>query len=300
MRVTYRQGTAADSRTVFEIWIEALTELGERLGSQPISGGDDPEVMKSIWQRRGSLFEHLAATASQFWIAEIDGRPIGYARAIQRGSMHELTEFFVLPEGQAQGIGRELLNRAYPIQADQTGVIIATQDTRALARYMKHGHTPRFTAVYFQHEPQYAPLDSDLGFYPLQGQDWEAQVLDEIDRQILEHTRPVDHGWLQSDRQGFFYLRDGRPVGYGYQGTSFGPFALLEASDYPAVLAFAEAQAYRQHTNIGFEVPLINQQAVQYLLRRGYRMDGFFTLFLSTRPFGRFENYIYTGPPFFL
>lgn len=300
MEVTYRQGTAADSQTVFEIWIKALTELGERLGSQPISGGDDPEVMEAIWQRRGPLFDHLAETASQFWIAEVEGKPIGYARAIQRGDMHELTEFFVLPGVQAQGIGRELLQRAYPMRPDKTGVIIATQDTRALARYMKHGHTPRFTAVYFQREPQYAPLDSDLGFYPLQGQDWEAQALDELDRQVLEHERQVDHHWLQSDRQGFLYLRDGRPVGYGYQGSSFGPFALLEASDYPAVLAFAEAEAHGQHKSIGFEVPLINQQAVQHLLMRGYRMDGFYTQFLSTRSFGRFENYIYTGPPFFL
>lgn len=299
MEVIYRPGRLEDSRSVYEIFLQTIMDLSQRLGVQAISGGDDPKVLEKLWIRRRSLMEHLAASASQFWIAEVDGQIVGYARAIQRGEMHELTEFFVLPEGQGKGIGRELLQRAYPLIPGSTGVIIATQDTRALARYMKHGHTPRFPAVFFQREPLYAPIDSDLGFYPLQGKDWERGALDEIDRRILGHTRAVDHAWLQSDRQGYLYLRDGQPVGYGYQSDSNGPYALLEASDFPAVLAFAEAEAYGQYERVGFEVPLVNQQAVQHLLQRGYKMDGFFTLLLSTRPFGQFENYIYTGPPYF-
>jgi hypothetical protein len=35
-------------------------------------------------------------------------------------------------------------------------------------------------------------------------------------------------------------------------------------------------------------------------MSRGYRIEGFITSILSEKPFGRFENYLLTSPPFFL
>ena len=127
------------------------------------------------------------------------------------------------------------------------------------------------------------------------------ETLATIDAVVLGHRRDADHAWLCEDRHGYFYYRDGRPIGYGYIGSSSGPFALLNAGDFPAVLALAEREAAMQgHDKFGIEVPLVNRAAVDYLLSRGYQMDQFITLFMCDEPFGRFENYLCTSPPFFL
>jgi hypothetical protein len=123
----------------------------------------------------------------------------------------------------------------------------------------------------------------------------------DIDSQLLNHRRDVDHHWLMSDRQGYLYYRAGRPVGYGYVGHASGPFALLEASDYPPILAHAEGEAARQgRSHFGLEVPMINHCAVDYLLQNSFRIDRFMAQFMSDGPTGRFNNYIMTSPPFIL
>lgn len=300
MPVNFRLGTEADSETVFHIFLEALQALSRRMGVQAISGGSDPQVIARLWTRRQSLFMHLARTASAFWIAEVDGQPVGYARAIRRGELHELTEFFVLPDAQQAGLGRALLERAYPLQPGELGVIIATQDPPALARYMKAGLVPRFPAAYFERELQPIPLKTDLEFRVIRGEPWEMGALAGIDATVLGHTRMADLRWLLQDRTGMLCLRGGKPVGYGFFGPTNGPFALLDPRDYPAVLAYVENQAVGVSQTLGFEVPLVNKQAVSTLLQRGYRMDGFITLLMSTKPFGNFDRYIFTGPPFFV
>jgi hypothetical protein len=67
------------------------------------------------------------------------------------------------------------------------------------------------------------------------------------------------------------------------------------------VLAHAQNQAAELGADsIGFEVPLVNQSAVVYLLSHGYRLDGFLGSIMSDLTFGKFENYILTSPPFIL
>jgi hypothetical protein len=49
------------------------------------------------------------------------------------------------------------------------------------------------------------------------------------------------------------------------------------------------------------EVPLHNRHAVDYLLARGFKIpDGFYAFWMSEAPFGKFEQYIVTSPPFFM
>lgn len=300
MPITFRPGTIDDSRTVFDIFAQAITDLGQRLGVMAITDGDDPAVLAQFWERRRSLFEHLARSAEHFWLAESDGQAIGYARSIVRDGLRELTEFFVLPGRQSAGVGRELLARAFPTRGAKRRSIVATTDSRAQARYLKLGVYPRFPIVYFSRAPEAVDAPSDLVVEPISASPEHLETLATIDKVVLGHRRDADHAWLLTDRQGYVYRRNGQPVGYGYVGQGSGPFALLSESDYPAVLAHAETQAAAHGRNFGVEVPLINRVAVDYLLSRGYQMDQFITLFMCDEPFGRFENYLCTGPPFFL
>ena len=300
MPIIYRRGTLADSQTTFNIFNLAVIDLGKRLNVMAVTDGNKPEVLANLWPSRQPTFDHLANTAEHFWIAEKDGQPIGYARSILRDGSRELTEFFVLPGHQSGGVGRELLAHAFPPDGATQRVIIATIDSRAQARYLKTGVYPRFPIYYFGCQPEPISVPSDLVIEPITESPAVLAALQEIDLRLLGHRRDIDLAWLLNTRSGFSYKRNNTVVGYGFTGTQRGPFALLEAADFPAVLAHAETLAHAQGlTDFGFEVPLINEVAVQYLLKRGYKMDDFFAMFMSDRPFGKFENYIVTSPPYF-
>ncbi len=301
MTHTYRPATLDDSYTVFQIFQQSILDFSRRMGLMAITGGNDPNVMQTLWERRRLMFEHLARTAEHFWLAENDGQAIGYARSILRDGVRELTEYFVLPGQQSAGVGRELLARAFPADGAKHKVIIATTDPRAQARYLKAGVYARFPIYFFGRRPEAVTVVTDLAFEPMTDTPATFDALRALDAALLGHRRDIDHDFFMQDRSGFLYRRNGEAVGFGYTGKSNGPFGLLDEGDFPAALAHAESQAARRGDGeTGFEVPLVNKAAVDYLLKRGYQMDSFMAFFMSDEPFGKFENYIFPSPPFFL
>lgn len=297
MAPTFRPGTLADSHTAHTILETALEDFGRRTNLPADPTASDA----ATWRGLQSLFEHLARTADQFWVAEEAGEVIGYARSILRDGTRELTEFFVLPAHQSAGVGRELLARAFPSDGARHRSVVATIDTRALGRYLRAGVYPHFPIYAFRRVPDVAPELSDLTIDPFGQAGPVLPELRAVDQAVLGYTRDVDHVWLARERQGCLYRRKGRVVGFGYAGANNGPFALLDPADFPAVLAHAAAQAAaRGDKETGFEVPLINRAAVDYLLRRGYCLDPFFALYLCDTLSSQFQNYVVTSPPFFL
>ncbi|MCB0164435.1 MAG: GNAT family N-acetyltransferase [Anaerolineae bacterium] len=297
--LTFRPGRLEDLYAIYCIFEETLADLIKRFGSSATTSWHDPVAMEKIWQERRPLFEHLARTAAQFWIAEYNGEPVGYARSIFRDGLCELTDFFVKPDAQSLGAGRGLMERTFPVEGTTRKNIIATTDMRAQRLYMRYGVVPRFLIYYFGREPEVTSVETDLVFERVTVEPETLDRLAAIDHAIIEHRRDDDHAWLLDQREGYLYYRDGRPVGYGYLGANNGPFALLDPADYPAVLAHAESEAARQGREFGLEVPTINLTAVEYLIARGFRLDSFAAVFMSDKPYGKFENYIITSPPFF-
>lgn len=299
--ITYRAGTLADSYTVFELFENTLADLLQRLGSTKPTSAANPRSLARMWEERCSMYEHLARNAHRFQIAEQDGVAVGYARSIIRGDIQQLTEFFVLPEVQSSGLGRELLRRTFSDNGTRLRSIIATTDVRAQVLYLKAGVYPRFPIYYFGRQPERVIIDTHLAFIPLEISSETLGLLGELDIATLGFRRDVDHKWLALDRKGFLYYRGDEPVGYGYTGRRNGPFALQNSDDFPAVLAHAENQAVLAgRVEFGLEVPMINRTVVDYLLGRGFRIDSFVALSMSNIPFGRFELYIATSPPFFI
>jgi hypothetical protein len=211
----------------------------------------------------------------------------------------DLTEFFVSPDQQSAGVGRELLARAFPKSTARYRVIIATMDERALYRYLDAGVYARFPIKYFYRKAEKVDVETDLSIEPL-SLDIHLQDLHRIDRQIVGHSRDDIHHWIVTTRQGFVYKRNGNVVGYGYVGGGNGPFALLDENDYPAVLAHAESLMAEKGEEFGAETPFVNKGAIQYFLDHKYKIDSFTVLFMSNEPFGRFENYLCFSPIFFM
>jgi GNAT superfamily N-acetyltransferase len=301
MSITYRRATTADDLTTFNICRKALEDFSQRMGVQAITGANDPETRAKLWDIRRPFWEHLSRTSDNYWLAEKDGKAIGYARSILRGDHRELTEFFVAPEAQSAGVGRELLQRAFPNDVPHRS-IIATPDLRAQARYLKAGVYPYLTELYFERTPEPVTVDTDLVIETPGSANEPIQTISDIDLQIIGHRRDVDHQFLMNDRKLHIYKRNGIVVGYGYiQKDLYGPFALLDNKDFPAVLAHAENEAHHMGAAaVGFETPTINTIAIEYLLKRGYRLEGFMGSIMSEKPFGKFENYLLSSPPYFL
>jgi GNAT superfamily N-acetyltransferase len=302
MPITYRKATHADNFTAFVIFRASLDDFSRRMGITAITGGHDPDKMKQLWERRRRLWEHLTDTCDQYWIAEKeDGEAVGYARSIVRGDHRELTEFFVEPGSQSAGVGKGLIQRAFPDDTPHRSVI-ATPDLRAISRYLKAGVYPFVTELYFERTPEPVVVDTDLAIESPSDLPAAIQTLGDIDQVILGYRRDVDHGFITQDRNLFLYRRSGRVVGYGYiEKDYYGPFALLDKADFPAVLAHAESQAHALGAgSVGFEVPTINTVAADYLISRGYRLEGFLGSIMSNMPFGKFENYLLFSPPYFL
>ena len=299
MSVSYREGTVDDSYDVFQVFVKTIMDYSERMNVMAITGGNDPEVIASLWKKRRSMFEFLANSAAQFWVAEREGQIIAYARSIEHDGLQELTEFFVSPSQQSAGVGRELLQHAFSQSGARYRTIIATLDERALYRYMKLGVYGRFPLKYFFRKAERVQVETNLEILPLQLERHIDQI-SQIDQAILNHHRVHLHHWIAADRQGFVYKRRGDIVGYGYVGSSSGPFALLDGNDFPAVLAHAESRMAEQGKDFGAEVPLMNEKAIQYFVDRKYEIDSFSAIFMSNVPFGRFENYLCFSPEFFL
>ncbi len=299
MTITYRAGTIEDSHSVFNVFVQTIMDYGGRMNVMAITGGNNPEVLESLWKKRRSMFEYLAMTTAQFWVAELEGEVIAYARSIEHDGMQELTEFFVLPGQQSGGVGAELLFRALPKTGAHYRIVIATLDERALYRYMKMGMYGRFPFKYFYRKAEKVDVKTDLNIEPMQ-LELHIQEIDQIDRELIHHVRENLHRWITTSRKGFIYKRKGKIVGYGYVGSSSGPFAVLDENDFPAVLAHAESLMAEREADFGAQTPLINTKAIRYFIERKYQIDSFSTIFMSNVPFGKFENYLCFSPEFFM
>jgi GNAT superfamily N-acetyltransferase len=278
-----------------------VDDLGRRLGAAANATAGDP----GAWEIRRPLFEHLAATADRWWIAEdeTNGSMMGYARSIVRDGVRELTEFFVLPSAQSGGIGRELLARAFPSDGVRHRTIVATTDPRAIARYLRTGLDGRVPIIGLEAAPRPVVVETDLIREPIDAAGPPLDDLAEIDRELLGFSRDEDHAWLAGQRSGWLYRRDGAPVAYGYHPSRplwGGPYAALAAADLPALLADGEsAAAAAGHVNVTFDLPLVARTGLDHLLTRGFRLDPFLMLFFTDGPSDRLDRYVLMSPPFF-
>ena len=157
---------------------------------------------------------------------------------------------------------------------------------------MKAGVYGRFPFKYFYRKAEKVNLETDLIIEPMQ-QDIHIEAMNQIDRTIIHHARESIHKWIKTTRDGFVYKRNEEIVGYGYVGSSSGPFAVLDDNDFPAVLAHAERRMAEQEKEFGAEAPLMNTKAIEYFIERKYQIDSFSAIFMSNVPSGNaFQGFL--------
>ena len=62
--ITIRRGAPKDGKAAFRVLWESANDLARRIGADPIPG-----TVESSYSGMQMLFEHLAETAAEFWVA---------------------------------------------------------------------------------------------------------------------------------------------------------------------------------------------------------------------------------------
>jgi GNAT superfamily N-acetyltransferase len=297
--VSLRRGRPDDTAACHRVLWSAITDLAKRRG-MPLEGTAD-----DWWPSSERQFNYLSRGAAEWWVAEDPGSGsiIGYARSIERGGLFELTEFFVLPGSQARGVGRALLERAFPPGRGEIRSIIATTDVRAMARYYAADTVARFPLLTLSGAPSDDDATGRLESVRLGEEDALLADVADIERAVLGYDRGhAELRWLLERREGYLYRRDGRSVGFAFIGRDgSGPIASLEADDMPEQLLHVEARANALGVkSLGLEVPGVNDVAIRHLFGRGFHIDPWVNVLMSNRPFGQFDRFLGFSPPLFL
>jgi GNAT superfamily N-acetyltransferase len=286
-----RKGTASDNRAAFDVSMLAMKDLFLRHGYEWTL---DPEA---FWKVLEPFVTHLAEHAAEWWIAEdrSDGKLIGYARSVERGGLFELSELFVRPDEQSAGVGKLLLDKAFPSGRGEVRAIIATNDVRGLARYYGAGTAARFAMFSLTGQPRRTAAENHeaIRIGPA-----EIGEFADMERAVVGYARHADYPWLLRNREIYMYRHAGRTFGFGcFSETGQGPIVALEPDDQPAILLHFESLAHsRGMESISFQVPSINVAVMHHLLERGYKIDAPAGFLMSSSDFGQFDRFVPFAP----
>lgn len=111
-QLSFREGRTSDLQAVFELGEQARGASRRERGL--VAEGEEGDLHDE-WQSERPLVKFLAGQAdSCFWVAEEDGELAGYVLVAHFGVMDELVELWVAPARAGQGVGRALLEHAWP------------------------------------------------------------------------------------------------------------------------------------------------------------------------------------------
>jgi GNAT superfamily N-acetyltransferase len=258
--------------------------------------------------------QHVLATdARGFWVAESNGEIVGFACSIVRGAVWFLCDFWVLPEFQDRGIGRKLLERS--LQSDRRYRIISTYsslDPSAMRSYIMVGMTPRFP-VYtlvlrtkdLKREIAVRSRVKITELPPTASReriDEAVREMSSIDLVARGSRRKEDHEFFvnRSGSRCWLARKHSKTNGYFYVTASgqIGPLAVENPRYMLPVLHQSIEMAAQWHPKLSIQIPSPNVESIRALIRFGFRIESH-AVFMSSREFGRMENYIISGPALF-
>jgi GNAT superfamily N-acetyltransferase len=187
-----RDAGRPDLGVLYDVWYATET----------VGMPDPPSPRTMPW------FSHLL-DVGRLVLAEDGDEVVGFAGVVDLGSCVALSDLFVRPDRQSQGIGAALLDEVLP--SDRSLVTMSSADPRAVASYARRGMRPRWPAYYLATA---AASVRDRGW----------PTLDVHDLPFDEYPWP-----LSGDVR---YHRDlgARPVGVARGGRRVGTALIVDAS----------------------------------------------------------------------
>jgi ribosomal protein S18 acetylase RimI-like enzyme len=301
MKVDYRLAAEADLEPAHQALVESLNQFAAQR-ALPLAEMDFEESLP-LWRH------FLDASGGCFLVGEVKKRLAGFCCNIARGNLWFLSYLVVAPEFQATGIGRELFEQALAEARKNNMIEVIAAYTNAanwpsISLYIRNGIFPRMPVLKL--EGNISDLcEPTREIQPLQGEvaalsEETTALVNDIDREVRGVDRDVDHRfWLGAAGMRCYLFNDGQKIsGYAYvsdDGT-IGPLAASNAADVEQMLCFCLDRLSSQGVdNFTLHVPGDNTGALSLLYDRGFKIQEL-SLMMSSRPFGRWENYIISRP----
>lgn len=229
------------------------------------------------------IFRHVSeGDPERSWLAEEDGKVIGFGMAIERETLTFLAFLFVRPDAQAAGVGAALYERCMP-QAGYRATCIWSVQPISAALYARNGLVPRVPLYTLTGRPksQLPRLRDGLDLTPI-----KPIEIDELDHEIVGFARRVDHAAWQRWERRPFALRDGQQlIGYGYAQPAgrIGPAVVRQSGDLLPLIGALMKQIEPVEDWI-VHVPGVAAESFAALLQAGMRFDGPPIIFCATQP----------------
>jgi GNAT superfamily N-acetyltransferase len=263
-----RRATDEDVPRLLTVFFSAVDDRAARQG-RPVPR-PQPEALELV-------IRHLLRTdPASALVAEDRDQVVAFAMLHVRGDDAFLSFLFVLPDRQAQGVGRALLRGCLEAagRPRRVGVCVDADQPVATGLYASLGMVPRAPVYVLRGRPRLEAL-------PAVPEGWRMRPLaagagDDLDERLLGYRRPEDHAFWRASRREGWQLEDhaGRVLGYGYAQAS-GRVGPVAAED-PAHLPFILGQLARGVDVVdGWQVlvPGPCREAWQALLGSGLRID---------------------------
>ncbi len=298
--IVYRQARLDDAAAASRILAEAINDLNRRHGFE----------LQVTANPQNPYFVFCAGGEPEgTWVAEDAGEVVAFSMSWIRGSFWFLSQLFVLPGYQGQGIGRFLLEKALAYHGSHEimnrALITFAYNPTSISLYARFGLYPR--------EPMYvlAADAANVSAHPKDGVSEGCEkvsgraVLAElrgIDQEALGLARDRDHSYLSNVAEVACYLfrKDGIPHGYAYiwKNGRIGPLAVRSTTWLPDVLSTSFRLALMGNPEqVSILVTGSNEPAMALALRQGLRITTPF-LWMSSRPLENLACYLFYSPGF--
>ena len=272
-----------------------------------------------------ALYRHTQATDPDRFLVAVRPEPptetsdgeriVAFVSACIRGSLWYLSMLFVLPEEQASGIGRRLLERVLPDPGSGLNLATATDSAQPIANalYSQYGMVPRMPLLNLsgdvRHPDALARLPVGVTVTAFEdvvasaadgaGHRVLAGIVNALDRGALGVEHPQDHAWLRlSERRGYLYRSTGGDVlGYGYSSVAgrMGPIAVAEP-DLLAPVVGHLLRTVRPRGAFALWTPGAAGDTVRSLLASGLRLEPFPILMCWDTALTDYSRYVPISP----
>jgi ribosomal protein S18 acetylase RimI-like enzyme len=280
------------------IVVASINELTERRGFGKMASPRPPNFQAFS----------LRDDTEGLWVADDDGEIVGFAWCWVCGELWFLAQLFVAPDRQSDGIGNQLIGKAFA-HAEMRGasiraLITFTFNNVSQGLYIRHGLFPRFP-IYMVSVPRdrlaSRLTDQPLRLEPLTAETARFDELALVDVSALGVSREKHHRYLLADSatSGFTIHAGRERVGYVYISEGhIGPLAVRRPDLVGPAFATALSFAARSNSpNISAFVPGASEPALKAATDHGMRLT-FPMLLMSNRQFGDWVSYLPRNPGF--
>jgi ribosomal protein S18 acetylase RimI-like enzyme len=298
MPILYRTARADDFVRADELVVGSINDLTERHGFGKIASPRPPPFQ---------LFS-LKDDPDGLWVAEDEGRMVGFAWSWICGDLWFLAQLFVSTAQQGGGIGNELIKRTWePAQkkgATNKALITFTFNTVSQGLYLRHRMFPRFPIYMFSVASERLRgrlTGSQFRCVALEDAALHLRNLAEIDARTLGVSREKHHRYLIKDKatKGILLYDGNACVGYAYIADGhIGPLAVAQPDAMSTAFRTALVVATEKGASqVSAFLPGASNAALTVAVEHGMRITLPMVL-MSTRDFGDWTQYLPRNPGF--